>query len=67
MKNVKTVKIIIPNDRVLKLVTSTPIYQRLTRLKLKIGENVENVNHSQYEAQMRMFPIAGAQIEDITK
>ncbi len=65
MGNTKKVKITIPNIQVLKRLTTTPLFQRLTRLKLKLGENIEVVNHCQFESQMRMFPIGGAQIEEI--
>ena len=64
-QNVKTVKITIPNSSVLKLVRSTPLFQRLTKLKLQLGENIEQVNHYQFAEQMRMFPIAGVKIEEI--
>lgn len=64
-KNVKTVKITIPNEIVLKRINSTPTLNRLSRLILKVGENVENVNHFQFAEQMRMFPIAGVKIEQI--
>jgi hypothetical protein len=64
-KNIKTVKITIPNASVLKLVRSTPLFQRLTKLKLQLGENIEQVNHYQFVEQMRMFPIAGVKIEEI--
>ena len=65
MRNVKTVKITIPNERVLKRINSTPALNRLSRLVLRVGENVENVNHYQFAEQMRMFPIAGAKIEEV--
>ena len=64
-QNVKTVKITIPNEIVLKRINSTPSLNRLSRLILKVGENVENVNHFQFAEQMRMFPIAGVKIEEI--
>ena len=64
-QNVKTVKITIPNEIVLKRINSTPTLNRLSRLILKVGENVENVNHFQFSEQMRMFPIAGVKIEEI--
>ena len=63
--NVKRVKITIPNIIVLKRLTTTPLFQRLTKLKLKLGENFEDVNHFQFSEQMRMFPIGGAKIEEI--
>jgi hypothetical protein len=64
-KNVKTVKITIPNEIVLKRINSTPSLNRLSRLILKVGENLENVNHFQFAEQMRMFPIVGVKIEEI--
>ena len=64
-QNIKKVKITIPNDSVLKLVTTTPIFKRLTKLKLVLGENIEQVNHYQFAEQIRMFPIAGVEIEEI--
>ena len=64
-RNVKTVKITIPNEMVLKRINSTPALNRLSRLILKVGENLENVNHYQFAQQMRMFPIAGAKIEEV--
>lgn len=64
-RNIKKVRITIPNIAVLKLVRSTPVYQRLTRLKLQLGENIEIVNNYQFSEQMRMFPVAGATIEEI--
>ena len=64
-QNIKTIKITIPNESVLRLVTNTPAFNRLTKLKLVLGENIEQVNHYQFSAQMRMFPLAGAKIEEI--
>jgi hypothetical protein len=64
-QNIKKVKITIPNDSILKLVTTTPIFKRLTKLKLVLGENIEQVNHYQFAEQIRMFPIAGVEIEEI--
>jgi len=64
-QNIKKVKITIPNESVLKLVTNTPLFKRLTKLKLALGENIEQVNHYQFSEQMRMFPLAGAEIEEI--
>lgn len=64
-QNIKTVKITIPNEIILKKIISTPALNRLSRLILKVGENIENVNHFQFAEQMRMFPIAGVKIEEI--
>lgn len=63
--NVKRVKITIPNVSVLKRLTTTPLFQRLTRIKLQLGDNFEDVNHFQFSEQMRMFPTGGAQIEEV--
>jgi len=63
--NTKTVKITIPNEVVLKRINSTPALSRLSRLTLKVGENIENVNHFQFSEQMRMLPIVGVAIEEI--
>ena len=65
MKNIKTVKITIPNEVVLRKINNTPTLSRLSRLSLKVGENIENVNHYQFSEQMRMFPIAGVEIQEI--
>lgn len=64
-QNIKTVKITIPNEIILKKIISTPTLNRLSRLILKVGENIENVNHFQFTEQMRMFPIVGVKIEEI--
>lgn len=64
-QNIKTVRITIPNEVVLKRVNTTPALSRLTRLHLIVGENIENVNHYQYSELMRMFPIAGCKVEEI--
>ena len=64
-KNIKTVKIIVPNERVLKRLNSTPTFNRLSRLKLNVGENVENVNHRQYADMNRLYPMIGVSIEEI--
>lgn len=64
-KNIKTVKIIVPNERVLKRLNSTPIFNRLSRLKLKVGENVENVNHKQFSDMNRLYPMINVSVEEI--
>lgn len=64
-KNVKTVKITIPSDVVLKRINSTPTLSRLSKLVLNVGENIEKVNHFQFAEQMRMFPIVGVKIIEI--
>lgn len=64
-RNVKKVRITIPNSHVLRIVRTTPLFQRLTKLKLQLGENIEQVNHYQFSEQIRMFPIIGAKVEEI--
>lgn len=64
-RNIKTVKITIPNESVLKKINSTPTLKRLSRLTLKVGENIERVNHYQFSELKRMFPIAGAYVEEV--
>ena len=64
-KNIKTVKIIVPNERVLKRLNSTPTFNRLSRLKLKVGENVENVNHKQFSDMNGLYPMINVSVEEI--
>jgi len=64
-RNVKSVKIIIPNERILQRINSTPTLKRLTRSILKVGENFENVNHQQYSDLLRMYPLLGVTIEEV--
>ena len=64
-RNFKTVKITIPNEAVLRKINTIPTFSRLSRNSLTVGENFETVNHKQFTDQMRLYPIAGAKIEDI--
>ena len=63
--NVKTVCITVPNEAILKRINSTPTFNRLSRLTLKVGSNEENVNHSQYSDMMRLFPLIGVVVTDL--
>lgn len=65
--DMKTVKIIVPNEMILKKVNSTPTFSRLSRLKLKVGENIENVNHTQFSNMKRLYPLIGVNIEEFVK
>lgn len=65
IRNVKTVKITIPNEQILNRINSTPTFSRLSRLKLKVGENIENVNHAQFSDMNRLYPLVGVTIEEI--
>ena len=63
-RNIKTVKITIPSEEILKRLNSTPTFSRLSRLKLKVGENLENVNHKQYADMKRLYPMMGVSVEE---
>lgn len=65
VRNIKTVKITVPNEQILKRLNSTPAFNRLTRLKLKVGENIENVNHTQFADMVRLYPLIGVDIEEV--
>ena len=64
-RNVKTVKITIPNERALKKATSIPAFKWLSRLKLKVGENIENVNHFQFSEMKRLYPMIDIDVEEV--
>ena len=63
-RNIKTVKITIPSEEILKRINSTPTFSRLSRLRLKVGENLENVNHKQYADMKRLYPMMGVSVEE---
>ena len=63
-KNIKTVKITVPSEEILKKLNSTPTFSRLSRLTLKVGENVENVNHKQFADMKRLYPMMGVSVEE---
>ena len=63
--NLKTVVITIPSESVLSLIKKTPTLSKLTRIELKVGENTERVNHYQFSALARMFPMAGAKVNEV--
>jgi hypothetical protein len=65
-RNIKTVKITVPNEQILKRLNSTPALNWLSRLKLQVGENIENVNHVQFSHMERSYPLIGVTVEDIT-
>lgn len=60
MRNIKTITVVIPNELVLSKIKKTPTFNSILRGKLIVGENKENVNYSQFERAMRLFPISGA-------
>ena len=64
MKNKKEITINIPNERILKLLTSTPAFNTLSRLSLKVGDNIEIVNHKQFSDMTRLYPIIGVEVNE---
>jgi len=64
-RNIKIVRIIVPNEQILKKINSTPTFDRLSRLNLHVGENIENVNHKQYADMLRLYPLIGVTIEEV--
>lgn len=64
-KNVKTIKVVIPNEGILKRIKTTPTLNNLLRSELKVGENVENVNHSQFSRIQRILPVMGVIVTEI--
>jgi len=65
--NIKTVKITVPSERVLKMIKTTPALKDLTRLDLQVGGNIERVNHYQFFKLQQMFTLVGCQVEEIKK
>ena len=65
VRNIKTVKITVPNEQILKKLNSTPTFNRLSRVKLQVGENTENVNHSQFADMVRLYPLVGVTVEEL--
>ena len=65
VRNIKTIKITVPNEQILKRLNSTPTFNRLSRLKLQVGENIENVNHAQFADMVRLYPLIGVSIEEV--
>ena len=57
MKNTKNITIEVPNEQILKKINTTPTFNRLSRLKLNVGKNIEIVNHKQYSDMVRLFPL----------
>ena len=64
-KNIKTVKIIVPNEMARKKANNVPTFKRLSRQQLKVGENIENVNHAQFADMKRLYPMIDISIEEI--
>jgi hypothetical protein len=64
-RNIKTVKITVPNEHILNRLNSTPTFNRLSRLKLQVGKNIENVNHAQFADMVRLYPLLGVTVEEV--
>lgn len=62
--NIKTITITIPSQEVLNLINHTPALRNLSKLSLKIGENIENVNYFQYSQLKRMYSLIGCTINE---
>lgn len=56
-RNIKTIKLYIPNELILKKIKSTPTLNQWFRNELKVGDNIENVNHVQFHNIMRLFSL----------
>lgn len=65
VRNIKAIKITVPNEQILKRLNSTPTFNRLSRLKLQVGENFENVNHAQFADMVRLYPLIGVTVEEV--
>jgi len=65
--NIKTVRITVPNEQILKKLNSTPTFNRLSRLQLQVGENIENVNHKQFADMLRLYPLIGVVVNELKK
>lgn len=64
-RNVKTVKITVPNEESLRMFNKSPSTKWVTRLNLEVGENIERVNHYQFSQQKRVFPYFGIKVEEL--
>tara|TARA_R110000868_G_scaffold203612_3_gene451520 strand:- start:515 stop:718 length:204 start_codon:yes stop_codon:yes gene_type:complete len=60
--NTKKISIDIPSESVLKRVLTTPTFNRLSRVKLIVGKNIETVNHAQFSDMQRLYPLLGIKI-----
>lgn len=65
--NLKTVKIYVPNEGALRTLTRTPTLNQWVRSKLKVGDNYERVNHTQFHNIKKMYSLVnGVTVEDVT-
>lgn len=65
-RNTKRVVITIDNSEILRILNRTSTFRNLSRLQLKVGDNYETVNHYQYSEMLRMYPIIGVKIREVT-
>ena len=63
--NTKKVNINVPSEQTLKRINSTPTFNRLSRILLKVGDNVETVNHKQFSDMVRLFPLINVTVTEI--
>jgi len=61
----KTVSIYIPDEIALNKALKIPAFQRLTKIKLQIGSNIEVVNHKCYADMIRLYPTIGINVKEI--
>lgn len=62
MKNTKKIVLEIPNEKVLKLINSTPSLRRLFTGTLKVGWNDQIVNHKQFFDITRTVGVIGCRV-----
>ena len=63
--NVKSIEVEIPNELILKKINTTPTLKRLFRGELRVGKNIENVNHFQFSEIVRFMPILGCSYKQL--
>lgn len=63
--NTKKVRINIPDEQILKRIATTPALKRLSRLVLKVGDNIETVNHKQFADMVRLYSLINVTVTDI--
>jgi len=63
--NTKKVNINVPNEQILKRLNCTPALSRLSRLTLKVGDNIETVNHKQYADMFRLYQLINVTVKEL--
>ena len=64
-RNVKKVKITVPNEAALRMVNKTPTFRQLSKYELKLGVNFEYVNHYQFSRMENSYPMIGISVEEV--